>query len=282
MLRAFIVGLLMSSSIIACAQDDAPPAPQASAAPSAPPIAATSTPTDPNETNLDAAAQTQQESTGSAATPDQGDPDLARLAALPASDKLPAGKWQAGKHYQVLVPAQPTDVAAGTVQVDEVFWYGCGHCYTLDPYLESWKKNKPEYIEFARVPVMWGPAHKSHARLFYTLQALNRMDLHTKVFDEIHQRDNMLVASDEARSKAMQLAFAKANGVAEADFLREYDSFTVNSNLQRAEQLTRRYRVEGVPLVVIGGKYTTDVGSAGGQSKLVQLIDDLAASEKRR
>lgn len=282
MLRAFIVGSLMLSSIIACAREDEAPAPQASAAPSDTTVVAASTPTDPNETNLDAAAQTQQESTGSDAAADEGDPDLARLAALPAAEKLPAGKWQPGKNYEVLVPAQPTDVAAGKVQVDEMFWYGCGHCYTLDPYLESWSKNKPEYIEFARVPVMWGPAHKSHARLFYTLQALNRMDLHTKVFDEIHRGNNMLVANDEARSKALQLAFAKANGVSEADFLREYDSFSVNSNLQRAEQLTRRYRVEGVPLVVVAGKYTTDVGKAGGQSQLVQLINDLAASEKRR
>ena len=80
----------------------------------------------------------------------------------------------------------------------------------------------------------------------------------------------------------MQLDFATANGIKAEDFNKAWDSFTVNSNLQRAEQLTQRYRVEGVPLVVVNGKYTTDVGMAGGPASSCQLINDLAASEKRR
>ena len=77
-----------------------------------------------------------------------------RLAqALPTQASLADGKWQAGKHYTLLSPAQPTNVGPGKVEVIEVFWYGCSHCYELDPYLESWKKNKPAYIEFVRLPV---------------------------------------------------------------------------------------------------------------------------------
>jgi thiol:disulfide interchange protein DsbA len=174
-------------------------------------------------------------------------------------------------------------VAPGKVEVVEVFWFGCSHCYALDPYLESWNKNKAAYIEFVRVPVMWGVGHKAHAKLFYTLQALGReTELHGKVFDAIQRGGNVLAANDEAGSFKIQLAWAKANGISEADFTREYNGFFVTTAMQRAEQLTKRYRVEGVPLMIINGKYTADVGSAGGQSQLISLINDLAASEKRR
>ena len=87
-------------------------------------------------------------------------------------------------------PASP----AGKVEVNEVFWYGCGHCYALDPALESWKAEKPAYVEFVRVPVIWGPMHRQHAKLYYTLQALRRPDLHSKVFDAIHQQGLQLAA----------------------------------------------------------------------------------------
>jgi thiol:disulfide interchange protein DsbA len=206
-----------------------------------------------------------------------------RLAqALPTQASLADGKWQAGKHYTLLSPAQPTNVGPGKVEVIEVFWYGCSHCYELDPYLESWKKNKPAYIEFVRLPVIWGPGHKLHGRLFYTLQVLGKLDtLHTKVFDTIHRGGNMLIAQDEDATFKMQLAWAEANGVNGEDFKREYNGFAVNTALQRAEQLTKRYRVAGVPLMLVNGRYSTDVGAAGGHSQLLSLLNDIAASEKR-
>lgn len=212
----------------------------------------------------------------------KGDRALERLTQLPAQDQLPGGKWQVGKHYTALVPAQPTGVAPGRVEVVEVFWYGCGHCYQLEPFLESWQKNKPAYVDFVRVPVTWSPQHKGHARLYYTLQALKRDDLHAKVFDALHRGGRMLVGSDDASTLKEQVAWAKSQGIDEAAFTKEWNGFTVTTAVQRAEQLVRRYRVEGVPFVVVNGKYTTDVGSAGGQSQLVALINDLAAAEKRR
>jgi thiol:disulfide interchange protein DsbA len=218
-----------------------------------------------------------------AEAPTKSDATLERLTQLPAQDQLPAGKWQVGKNYSPIVPAQPTSVGPGKVEVVEVFWYGCGHCYSLDPYLESWSKNKPAYIEFVRLPVMWGPAHKSHARFYYTLQALGRdKDLHVKAFDTIHRGNNPLLGNDEESSYRAQLAFAKANGVDEKKFAETYRSMWVDTKLKQAEDLTKRYRVEGVPLMVVNGKYSTDVGSAGGHSQLLSLINDLAASEKRR
>ena len=81
-----------------------------------------------------------------------------------------------------------------------MFWYGCSRCYALDPTLETWKQKKPAYVDFVRIPVMWGPPHQQHAKLFYTLMALNRLDLHGKVFDTIHKEHNFLAAQSDARS----------------------------------------------------------------------------------
>ncbi len=272
MIRILLAATLLACGMAACTRET--PAPEATS-----PAAATAPATAPAAAPADAATASQ-ESTGEVAEGD--DASLERLAAMPAAAELPGGRWKAGVNYQPIVPAQPTDAPAGKVEVIEIFWYGCSHCYALEPYFASWEKTKPAYIEFVRVPVMWNPVNAAHARLFYTLVALKRTDLNSKVFDEIHTRGNMLAANDDARTRQLQLAFAKANGIAEADFLREYDGFFVSTQLQRAEDLTRRYRVDATPVVYVAGKYQTDVGLAGGQAELMQLIDALAAHEKRR
>lgn len=206
-------------------------------------------------------------------------------ANAPANAAAPVpSKWTEGKSYTTLTPAQPTSTSPDKVEIVEVFWYGCGHCFHLDPTLENWKtKGKPAYGEFVRVPVMWNDVTKAHARLFYTLEALGKLEqLHTLTFREIHVNGNMLADQDAKKTEALQRAFLKKNGVSDADFDRTYRSFSVENKLARAEQLTRRYRVTGVPLVVVNGKYTTDVGMAGGEPQLLQLVNDLAASERRR
>ena len=284
MFRLPLAIAFLALSVSACGREAATPASSQAAPATA--AAQTATPAQPGapakgqDESQQAAAS--QESTGDATSEERSDATLERLAAMPADQQFPDGKWKAGTHYTPLVPAQPTSVAPGKVEVVEVFWYGCGHCYALEPFMASWLKNKPEYVEFVRVPVMWGPVHRAHARLFYILQSLNRSDLHQKVFDTIHKEQRMLVANDEPTTRKMQLDFAKENGISADDFNKAWDSFSVSSNLQRAEQLTQRYRVEGVPLVVVNGKYTTDVGHAGGPGELLSLINDLAASEKRR
>ena len=94
----------------------------------------------------------------------------------PPAAGVSSSRWALGKNYNQLVPSQPTDSAAGKVEVVEVFWYGCGHCYHFDPYLENWrKKGRPAFVDFRRVPVMWNDINRQHARLFYVLQALGKL-----------------------------------------------------------------------------------------------------------
>jgi protein dithiol oxidoreductase (disulfide-forming) len=261
--------------------------PENTAAPSAPePPTAAAPPSaaakDASPAALNRAATANQESTADAGA-DRGDVRLEKLAAMPASAQLPAGRWKAGTNYLPLSPAQPTGVEPGQVEVIEVFWYGCPHCYALDPAIEAWKKTKPAYVRFVRVPVTWGPVHRAHARLYYTLEALGKLDaLHTTTFDEIHKLGNNLAGSTDEQTLKMQSDFARAHGISEADFNKAYSSFGVNANMQHAEDVTRRYRIEGVPTFIVNGKYETDVSMAGGNAQLFELIDDLAAAEKRR
>ncbi len=208
---------------------------------------------------------------------------LERVAPLPAAGQLPAGKWVAGVNYRPLVPAQPTDAAPGKVEVIEVFWYACPHCYTLDPYLENWRKSKPSYVEFRRVPVTWQPVHQSHARLFYALEALGKeAAVHSEVFAEMHDRKNYMFAQgNDSETLSAQVAFAKAHGISEADFTNALNSFTVQTSMAKADDLVHRYRVDGVPLMVINGKYVTDVNMAGSPANLISIVNDLVASEKK-
>jgi len=191
-------------------------------------------------------------------------------------------KWQVGTNYKLAPSPQPTNVGAGKVEVNEVFWYGCGHCYALDPALESWKTSKASYVEFVRIPVIWGPVHRQHAKLFYTLQALHRPDLHTKVFDAIHKLGMALSARDEMEARALHRGFLLGEGVSEKDFDAAYDSMSVATNMARAEEFTRKFEVGSVPLMVVNRKFITSVGEAGSEAKLIALVNDLAASEKGR
>ena len=198
-------------------------------------------------------------------------------AAATSSEPLPGGHWKVGVNYDPIVPIQPTDAPRGRIEVLEVFWLGCPHCYALEPYIRKWLKDKPSYVDFVRVPVMWGPVHRLHAQLFYTLEALHRDDLVEKAFDTIHQDNNPLIGTDEQDTFNKQLDWAKSNGIDPKAFTTAYNSFEVKTALQRAQDITERYQVEGVPFVAVGGKYSTDVGKAGGHEQLIQLIDDLAA-----
>jgi thiol:disulfide interchange protein DsbA len=193
--------------------------------------------------------------------------------------------WQEGVNYTRIVPAQPTAVPAGQVEVLEFFWYACPHCNAIDSLVESWKKTKPAYVSFSRVHVLWNAGHRSLARLYYTLDSMGKLDqLHGEVFKEIHVNGNPLVAADPnnaSESERIQTAFVTKHGLSESDFKKAYHSFAVDTALQRADELVQRYRIDGVPTFVVNGKYVADVRSADGQERLLSLVGDLAAQEHK-
>jgi thiol:disulfide interchange protein DsbA len=202
-----------------------------------------------------------------------------------AAPAVAPSQWQETVNYTRLVPAQPTSVAPGQVEVLEFFWYACPHCYALDPLVEAWIKTKPSYVSFSRVPVMWNENHRQLARLFYALDSMGKLDaLHSAIFKEIHVKNDPLVdpSLNEAATERLQTAFVQSQGVAADAFHTAYHSFAVETDLQRADQLTMRYRVSGVPTFVVNGKYVADVGTAQGEEHMMSLVSYLAAEEHQR
>jgi thiol:disulfide interchange protein DsbA len=201
-------------------------------------------------------------------------PMAAGLVALAAQVSLAAGPVE-GTNYTVLKPAVPTNVAPGKVEVVEVFWYACGHCYLLEPKLEAWnKKGRPAYVQLTRMPAVWNDVLKLHARLFYTVEVLGRPDLNDVIFREINVNRNRLETPEKIE------AFLVAQGVSKTDFQKTFNGFAVESKLARAVDLNKRYRITSTPTVVVNGKYVTDASMAGGEEQLFQVINQLAAKEK--
>ena len=234
-------------------------------------------PVEPEVTNIAQTAVAEvAEPASIAAEPASSGSEERRDIVLAQADSAPAsGRFELGTHYQRFPAAQGTSSSPDLIEVAEIFWYGCPHCYTVDPYLENWRKNLPDDVSFVRIPAVWNSVLQIHARAFYTAEALDVVaELHSPIFREIHNNQNSL-DSQEALAE-----FFGQYGVEADAFNAAYESFAVNTKLNRADELSRRYRIASVPTVVINGKYTTDVGMAGGYDELIDLIDDLVATER--
>jgi len=208
----------------------------------------------------------------------------AASASVPTS---PVNGWTEGVNYSRLVPAQPTDAPPGQVEVLEFFWYGCPHCYALEPTIEAWAKTKPPYVTFTRVPVLWNAGDRALGRLYYTVQSLGKIDeLHGAIFKEIHVNGDPLIGSDPenaADAEHMQLVFVRKYGISEQDFRGKYEhDMGVETALQHADGLIERYRITSVPDFVVNGKFVADVSTAGSPERLISLLNDLTAAEHKR
>ena len=182
-----------------------------------------------------------------------------------AASELPSSaRWKAGVNYKLLSPAQPTNAPPGKVQVLEFFYLACPYCHALEPYIQAWRKSKPAYVQFERVPVMWAPLHVADARLFYTLRALGRHDLIETAFNTLHRLEqasggdeDVMVGSTPAKTLALQEAFAERHGVAPAAFLSAYRSFDVHLELARARELGKVFQVMHTPTIIVAGRFVT-------------------------
>ncbi|MDT3737215.1 MAG: thiol:disulfide interchange protein DsbA/DsbL [Denitratisoma sp.] len=185
-----------------------------------------------------------------------------------------SAQMRAGKDYKPL--ANPQAVETGEkIEVVEFFWYGCPHCFDLEPFLRKWTAKLPKDVEFRRIPAIpterWAP----NARTFYTLESLGLLErMHGEVFDAIHiDRVNL---NDER----IQLDWMAKKGVDRAKFAEAWKSFSVQSKTKRAAQLTQAYDVTGVPALVVDGKYFTSVSMTGSPEGLMQTLDSLIAKAR--
>ena len=199
---------------------------------------------------------------------------LALAWALPAQ----AAKYEEGVHYYRLREVQPIQTG-DRIEVVELFWYHCPHCFALEPVLESWVANtQPENSEYVRVPGIFRKSTIFDAKVFYALEALGVVDaMHADVFHEIHVRKNPFKSLEDLRP------LLKKHSVNEADFKAAIDSFAVDTKMKHAQLLFERYEATGVPTMIIDGKYGATASTAGGHKELMELTNFLvekAAAER--
>lgn len=175
-----------------------------------------------------------------------------------------------GVDYQELSTAQATD-APGKIEVIEFFWYGCPHCYNFEPVLDPWIKKLPKDTQFRRVPAIFSDDWAKGARVFYALEAIGEEQrLHKPLFDAVHQGQNLNVANEAALKE-----WLGKQGVDTKKFAAAYGSFSVESKVKRAAQLTQAYKIDGVPSMAVNGKYVVSASAANSRERLLAVADYL-------
>ena len=194
---------------------------------------------------------------------------------------LPGVAWaqrppQEGKDYRKLEKAVAVEAPAGRIEVVEFFWYSCPHCNAFEPRLVSWIQRAPEYVSVRRVPVAFRDDFVPQQRLFYTLEAMGKLEeLHAKVFQAIHGQRLPLNREEGI------LEWAGKQGLDRAKFGELYNSFSVSGKARAATQLQDAYGVEGVPAIGIAGRYYTDGTMAGNMDRALQVTDYLIAEARK-
>ena len=164
-----------------------------------------------------------------------------------------AANAREGADYKVL-QAQAPQESADRIDVLGFFWFGCPHCYTLEPALKAWVAKLPADVAFRKVHVPW---RDQLQQLYYSLEALNKLSLIDKVFEAVHKDKVSL-------QNAQQMAdWISRHGVEAKAFQDAFDSFGVRTRMKRAAQLAEAYRLEGVPALGVAGKYLTAPSMAG-------------------
>jgi thiol:disulfide interchange protein DsbA len=155
---------------------------------------------------------------------------------------------EAGKDYTVLKSPQPTR-SAGKVEVIEFFFYGCSHCFKLNPFMEAWEKKLPKDVDFIYVPAVFNPVWEVSARTFYALESIGqRKQLHDDLF-------NAWDAGTELADEASTTDFVVKHGVDRKKFSDAYNAFSMQSQVMRAKQMGQTYGIRGTPTLIVDGKY---------------------------
>ena len=177
--------------------------------------------------------------------------------------------------FGLMNPPQPTE-GGGKIEVIEFFWYGCPHFARLEPFIQKWAAAQPKDVVFKRVHALPSNAWLENATLFYTLEAMGQLDrLHSKVFDAIHNEGvNLNIAS-------VRDGWLTKNGVDPAKYAEVAKSFSVQTKLNRARDMTRSYKVDGVPQMIVNGKYITNNSYAQGEPKIMPLVDKLVDKARK-
>ena len=185
-----------------------------------------------------------------------------------------ANDIQAGQQYSVLPNAVPV-AQPGKIEVAELFWYGCPHCYELERDIGPWAQTLPDDVKFVRIPAMFGGVWNVHGQAFLALEAMGAAShIHKAIFEAYHTEGKKL-ATPEAFAD-----FVSTQGIDRDTFLQTFNSFAIKGQAEKARKLAMAYQVTGVPVLIVNGKYRFDVGSAGGQLEALKVANFLIARER--
>jgi len=181
---------------------------------------------------------------------------------------------EAGKTYVELATPVPVS-EPGKIEVVELFWYGCPHCYAFEPTINPWVEKLPKDVNFKRIPAMFGGPWDAHGQLFLTLEAMGvEHKVHNAVFDAIQKQGKRLTKPDEMAD------FVATQGVDKDKFLATFNSFAIQGQIKQAKELAQKYGVQGVPTMIVNGKYRFDLGTSGGPEQTLNVADQLIAKER--
>lgn len=185
-----------------------------------------------------------------------------------------AMKLEAGKQYFELNAAVPVS-KPGKIEVVELFWYGCPHCFHFEPTINPWVETLPADVNFVRIPAMFGGVWDIHGQAFITLETMQvEHKVHKAIFEAI-QTDGKKLATPEEFAD-----FVATQGIDKDAFLNTYNSFGVKGQVANAKRLAMAYQISGVPSMIVNGKYRFDLGSSGGPEQTLQVADQLIAKER--
>jgi len=199
---------------------------------------------------------------------------LAIMAAFSTFSSSQPLKYQEGKHYQVITSPVKTK-NADTIEVMEVFWYGCPHCNLFQVDFSKWSKKQSSDVSIDHTPAMWSKPMVTHAHIYYTVKALRlQKKMHTEIFAAMHSEKKRLLSEQQIFS-----LFEK-HGIDKETFAKTYHSFGVKSQVQQANARARSYGITGTPEVIVNGKYRVSSRTAGSQAEMLNVIDYLVAKER--
>jgi len=192
---------------------------------------------------------------------------------LMVSQLSSAENYVAGKDYQNIPYSVPTRDES-KIEVIELFWYGCGHCFKFEPMVNKWAQGVADDVDFYQQPGDFG-GWSNETQLHYAMEALGVLDKGREMaFNEYH------VVRNKLRNDEKRIAFFKLLGVSAEDYTKTWNSFSVQSKVNMAKSRTRSYRATGVPAMVVNGKYRIDTRSAGSFERMLKVVDFLIEQER--
>lgn len=196
-------------------------------------------------------------------------------ALLSAAFAAPAALAQ-GQTYTTYQQPHPSSTA-DKVEVLEFFSYTCGHCAAIDPLVAEWEKTLSDDVVLIHVPVAFNASMEPVQKFYYAIEALDRLDLHSKLFDAIHKEKQRLFTEDSL------IDWSVKQGLDKEQITAAISSFGVNTKARNARQLTDNYRIDSTPSITVDGRYLTTPAMTGtyeGAIQQAQILLDQVLAEK--